>query len=140
MDGHDNETPQASWRAAHPSQRTKRGRRVESLVAAYVELLGWSIVARNAREGRGEIDLVARDGREIVFVEVRSRRARGRVSPEESIGAAKRRRLIEAASRWIGRHGAGSSLCRFDVVAVELSRAGLMLRHLRGAFVDDQPP
>ncbi len=99
---------------------------------------GWEILACNVRRAGGEIDLIARDGAEIVFVEVRARRARSRFDPAATIAPAKWRRLVRAANCWLGEQGLGNAACRFDLVALEVDRRGWRLRHIRGAFVDQE--
>lgn len=95
-----------------------------------------TILARNVRLGPYEIDIVARDGGDLVFVEVRARQEASCGSPEGSVGAVKRRRLARAAARWLDEHGGPQESCRFDVVAVRVDRQGRSrLRHWPGAFV-----
>ncbi|MBP7147707.1 MAG: YraN family protein [Acidobacteria bacterium] len=123
---------------APPSGRTARGRAAEAAAEQFLRSRGFAVLDRNARYRRGELDIVARLGDLVVFVEVRCRRARSRFAPEATIDAAKRRRLSAAAARWLGEHGLGNAPCRFDVVAVESGPEGLTLRHHPGAFVDDE--
>ncbi len=118
-----------------PSQRAGRGRLAEEIAARYLAAQGMQVVERNARCGGGELDIVAREGETIVFVEVRSRRRGSRFSPEASVDRVKRRRLAGAAAAWLAGRGLSLSRCRFDVVAVVVSAAGFRVRHHRGAFV-----
>jgi putative endonuclease len=94
---------------------------------------GLAILARNYRTRQGEIDLVARDGDTLVFVEVRSRASDRFGGAIESITVAKRRRLVAAARHYLSKL-TREPPCRFDVVTLE---AGEPL-WLRGAF--DVPP
>lgn len=111
------------------------GRRGEDRAAAFLREAGMRIIVPNYRCRLGEIDLVAVDGEEIVFVEVKSKRGSSHGSPEEMITAAKRRRLTKLARwflmerKWTGRPA------RFDVVAVDWKRdrAGAVT-HYRNAF------
>ena len=89
----------------------------ERLAAAYLDRQGLSLVARNYRCRGGEIDLVLRDGRNLVFVEVRYRRSSRFGSPAETVTASKQRRLITAASHFLQRHPTELA-CRFDVLAI----------------------
>ncbi len=77
--------------------RYYRGKQGENAAAEYLTSSGIKIVDRNFRCPLGEIDLIAKDGKTIVFVEVRAFQADGICSPEESITAAKRRHLTRAA-------------------------------------------
>jgi putative endonuclease len=97
--------------------------------------LGYTILARRFRSRLGEIDLVAEDGRTLVFVEVKARRSLSCGPPEESVTPRKQRRLILLAGTFIAARGLHGRDCRFDVVAVDLSRDGRTeVRHLKDAF------
>jgi putative endonuclease len=116
--------------------RTAVGRRQEELAAGHLRSAGLEILERNVRLGPDELDIVALDGEEIVFVEVRARAAEAVVSPERSISRSKRYRLARAAARWLQEREMGDRYCRFDVVAVRLGSDGsVRLRHWPGAFV-----
>jgi putative endonuclease len=94
-----------------------------------------TIVERNFRVRGGEIDIVARKGDVIVFVEVRSREVPGFGTPEESVTPAKRRRIVGAARRYLSKVPPSSwREARFDVIAIEGSGERAELRHYPGAF------
>jgi putative endonuclease len=105
------------------------GGAAEDTAARLLEAHGLRIVARNYRTRFGEIDLVARDGELLVFVEVRLRRSEGFASAAESIGIGKQRRIAAAAGQYLAGV-AGEPRCRFDVIALD----GPAPRWLRGAF------
>jgi putative endonuclease len=122
-------------------QRLSTGRRAEQLVADRLEAAGWRIVARNARSRHGELDLVALDGRTLVFVEVKAGRAGAAYGPERpvlSIGPRKQlqvRRLAAAfmaARRDLPRY----DRIRFDAVGVTFDRADRLVEveHIPAAF------
>lgn len=118
-----------------PDPRKALGRLAEDLAAAHLQGLGWTVLERNWRRRAGELDLVARDGAALVFVEVRSRKAHSRGgSPEESVGWDKRRRLRLLAELYLQEHP-WNGPCRIDVVAVVLDGAGGVQRldHYRDA-------
>jgi len=96
---------------------TGRGAAAEDLAAVYLEGQGLRIVERNYRCRFGEIDLVARSGAVLVFVEVRARKTETFGGAAGSITAAKRRRLVAAARHYLAAHR-GERACRFDVVLV----------------------
>jgi putative endonuclease len=98
--------------------RYSLGKQGESAAAEYLSSSGIKILDRNFRCPLGEIDLIARDGKTIVFVEVRARQADGICSPEESITIYKRRRLTRAALWYLKQRGLLDSNARFDVVAI----------------------
>lgn len=104
------------------------GRRGEALAAEHLERLGYEIVARNYRCAAGELDLITRKDGTWVFVEVRTRRGRSRGTPEASITVRKRQHLIAAARTYLHEHDLDEADWRIDVVAVELSMRGELLR------------
>lgn len=109
--------------------RAEAGRLAEDAAAALLRSKGMAIVERNFRAKAGEIDLVARDRDEIVFVEVRARASAAFGGAAASVGGAKRRKLITAAKIWLqARAYAGP--CRFDVVAIDAGVA----EHIPSAF------
>ncbi len=109
--------------------RAEIGRAAEDAAAALLRAKGMTIVERNFRAKVGEIDLVAKDREDIVFVEVRARASSSFGGAAASVGGAKRRKLIKAARVWIqARAYAGP--CRFDVVAID---AGFS-EHIPAAF------
>ena len=95
-----------------------KGKEGERIAAEYLSKCGLKILERNFRCPMGEIDLVARDAKTILFVEVRARQADGLCSPEESIGLRKRNRLTRAALWYLKQRGLLGSSARFDVVAI----------------------
>lgn len=116
--------------------RRRQGKEYEDLAAAHLETLGYVILERGLRLGPKEIDLIAEDGETLVFVEVRGRRTDTFVSPLESVTAAKRRHLVEAAEIYYQRRGLSEQACRFDVVSVVMPRGGpARIEHYPGAFM-----
>lgn len=109
--------------------RIETGKKAEELAAAFLQTKGMTIVEKNFLAKVGEIDIVAKDGDEIVFVEVRARASREYGGAAASVGGAKRRKLIRAASLWLQARS-WDGACRFDVVALDGGR----LEHLPSAF------
>ena len=110
------------------SPRQGLGRRGEALAAEKLTTLGYALVARNYRCPAGEIDLIARTGETWVFVEVRARRGGKFGTPEESITPRKRQHLIAAAQSYLQENQLADVPWRIDLVAVELSTRGDLLR------------
>jgi putative endonuclease len=104
------------------------GRRGEELAVTELVRRGYEIRQRNWRCLEGEIDVVAEHDGWVVFVEVRTRRGRALGTPEVSITAAKRARLIRVAEVYLAESEPGEVDWRIDVVAVEMSRRGKLLR------------
>lgn len=108
--------------------RQSLGRAGEALAAERLAGLGYALVERNYRCPAGELDLVARHGETWVFVEVRTRRGRSLGTPEESLTARKRRHLVAACQSYLQAHALEAVAWRIDLVAVELTPAGQLLR------------
>lgn len=99
------------------------GDRGEALAARHLERHGWTVTHRNFRMGRKEIDLVARRGEVVAFVEVKTRAGAGFGHPLEAVTWKKRREIQQVAAAWIDRFGGPADVYRFDAVAVTV-RAG----------------
>ena len=110
---------------------TDRGREAEALAARHLENCGLRVVDRNFRVRGGEIDLICRDGRTLVFVEVRARQRSDYGGAAASITVSKQRRIVLAAQHYLLAHPAGD--CRFDCVLIE----GAQIHWLRNAFDSD---
>jgi putative endonuclease len=108
----------------------------EQAAAAWLRGRGYEIVARNVRTRYGEIDLVARDGATLVFVEVKARSGPRFGHPLESVGARKRARLARLAAAFMHEHGIEPDRIRFDAVAVYLGPGGDpdLIEHVADAF------
>jgi len=110
------------------------GSRGEDLAASHLHGRGWQIVERNWRFHHKEIDLVARRGDVIAFVEVKTRGARPLGHPLDTITAAKRRDLAIAARGWIASRGRPGDSYRFDAVAVLRDPDGVRVEHVEDAW------
>jgi putative endonuclease len=124
----------ASEEPAAPTRR-EVGALGEKLAADLLRGRGYEIVEANFRCRQGEIDLIARHEGCLVFVEVRTKRGSGFGSPEESITAAKRDKLIALADAYIQSLSSVPESWRIDVVAVELAENGGVRRldHIENA-------
>lgn len=121
--------------------RRQTGQIAEDLVAAQLAAVGWQIVERNARTRYGELDIVARDGRTLVFVEVKAARESARLGPERpilSIDFRKQRRVRRLATAWMAerRDQPRYDEIRFDAVGVILDHAGgaIDVEYIKAAF------
>ena len=90
----------------------------EKIAARALKKKKYKIIERNFRTPAGEIDIVARDGNCLVFVEVRTRSSTEFGLPQETIRAKKQKRLFAAARWYMQKRRVGEDACRFDVVAV----------------------
>ena len=100
------------------------GRTGERLAAEELVRRGYRIVERNYRCTFGEIDLVAEDGPDLVFVEVKTRRGTAYGLPEEAINARKRQKLVQVAFFYLDVHTCADRPWRIDAVAVQMSQQG----------------
>ena len=122
--------------------RRELGALGERLAADHLVRAGYVLIECNWRSRYGELDIVATDGRALVFCEVKTRVAGARTGPAgalESIGQVKRRRLRRLAREWLSEHSGEREFAdelRFDAVGVTVNRAGglLALEHLEAAF------
>jgi putative endonuclease len=116
--------------------RSETARRGEDAAAAFLERVGMRIEARNWRTSAGEVDIVAREGDELVFVEVKTRRSERAGTAEEAVSPAKQRRIVRLAQSYVAQNASRlQGGIRFDVVAIRVigdDRA--LLRHYRAAF------
>ena len=105
--------------ATLPRLRRQRGTASEKRAVAFLEQQGMTLLESNFTCRRGEIDLIMQDRDTIVFVEVRSRQTARHVSPLESIGPTKQRRLIMAARYYLMRKKLHDRVdCRFDCIGI----------------------
>ena len=111
------------------------GRRGEQLAASFLEGAGLTIVERNWRCPLGEIDLVARDGDELVFVEVKTRSSIAFGHPLEAITAIKLARLRRLAAAWCEANPGNHDRIRIDALAIVAPHGGpIDIEHLRRVF------
>ena len=118
-----------------------RGAAAEGLAARFLVARGLVIVQRNYRCRGGEIDLIARDGTTLVFVEVRTRRGAYPGMAALSITRTKARKLLVAVERYIEQHPDAADMpLRIDVVAIELGRDGKLqdVIHIEDAVRPDR--
>jgi putative endonuclease len=121
--------------------RQRLGKAAEDLVAARLADAGWEVVERNVRTRHGELDLVALDGRKLVFVEVKAGRAGSAFGPERpvlSVDFRKQRRIRRLATAWMSerRDLPRYDEIRFDAICVTYDRVGRVTdyEHICGAF------
>jgi putative endonuclease len=123
-----------NWRSWFPPATL--GQRGEKLAARWLRRQSYKIVARGSRGALGEIDLVAVDGRTVVFVEVKTRRSQDAGHPADAVDKEKQRRLTRLAVAYLRRHGLLEYPARMDVVAITWpeGRGRPTIEHFRNAF------
>jgi putative endonuclease len=111
------------------------GNKGEDLACELLIEAGWKILERNFRSYHGEIDIVARDEKDIVFVEVKSYSYRSFYKPVFSITQYKKRSIIHAAQTYIMFKKIKDINCRFDVIAIYKTWKGEQkTEHFKNAF------
>lgn len=114
--------------------RDALGDRGENVAAQYLRKQGYKIIVRNFRCELGEIDIIARDGKTLVFVEVKTR-AYDDPQPEDQVNLHKQQQLTKAAKLYLSRYGIPQPPARFDVVAIVWPNGREpQIRHIPGAF------
>jgi len=114
--------------------RDALGQRGENVAARYLRDQGYKILERNFRCEVGEVDIIARDGRALVFTEVKTREMDD-PTPEDQVNQIKRHQLTKAAKFYLSRYGTPQPPARFDVVAIVWpSGREPQIRHTPDAF------
>ena len=116
------------------SDNRKKGAQGEILAAARLQKEGYRIIERNYRCRYGEIDLIAMDKQDVVFIEVKGRGSDTFGAPEEAIGPAKQKRISKVALHYLRERGLGDRNARFDVVAIRFAPRGNRVQLIRNAF------
>jgi putative endonuclease len=112
-----------------------KGRLGENLAVTYLEELGYRILERNFRYSRiGEIDIMAQEGDEVVFVEVKLTSTAFLEFPEEQITETKINRLRQTAEYWLQLNEDDEIDCRFDVLAISEKAGKYDYHHFENAF------
>ncbi len=121
-----------STRASHHLQTGSEG---EDLAISYLERKGWTILERNYRFERSEVDIVAYDQVCIVFLEVKTRRSSRFGYPEESVDERKQAHIHKASMAWLYERKMEKSPIRFDVIGIELQHdLPPIIEHIERAF------
>ena len=120
--------PRLPWprrfRRRAPTERAELGRWGESVAARELRRRNYRILDRNVRVGRGELDIVAADRDETVFVEVKTRRDQAFGGARAALTHAKSRRLERLAQTYLRQHPDRQGPYRIDVVAIDVDPAG----------------
>lgn len=124
----------------HPAPHLRTGAAGEDLACHWLEARGFQVLHRNWRHGRDELDIVARDGRFLVVVEVKTRTSDRWGDPEASVDPAKQRKLMRCAEEYLFSIPDDLEL-RFDVIGITHTPAGPQVLHIPNAFyptIDEQ--
>lgn len=123
------------WLVSKENHKQRLGKEGEKLVRKYLAGQGYKHIQSNYLTGEGEIDLIMREGRTIVFVEVKTRQSEDFVVGERLVHYAKQRHMAAAARQFIQVHKLHEYPCRFDAVIVIAAGEGKpAVRHERNIF------
>lgn len=115
--------------------RKQLGERGEDAAVAYLERAGLTVIDRNWRHRKGEVDIVALDAEALVFVEVKTRKTIRKGTAEEAVTPSKQRKYAQLASAYVSAAGLDDPAIRFDVITIMvLGPERALLRHHRDAF------
>jgi putative endonuclease len=127
--------PFARRRAAH----LRLGRRGERLARVLLRRLGLDVLTSNYRTAEGEVDIVAREGTMLCFVEVKTRHRQAHARPADAVGRDKQQRIMRAARRYRRELGWPAIPHRYDIVEIVLAGNRLCdVRHWPGAFTEEK--
>ncbi|MDO8794240.1 MAG: YraN family protein [Vicinamibacterales bacterium] len=114
--------------------RVTLGKTGEDLACCELERCGYAIIARRHRYRGGELDIIARDGPTLVFVEVKARDSRAFGDAAEADTWQKQQRIVRLASEYVMRHHLNDSPCRFDVVSIQFDNGRPLIEVFQNAF------
>ena len=115
--------------------RKALGVKGEDLAVQYLKKKGFKVIERNYHCPWGEIDLIAREGDTLVFVEIKSRISSAFGLPQDAVDRFKQRKMIEVARTYLAEHHLSEEIpARFDVVAIHLTPAGPQIELIKDAF------
>jgi len=115
-------------------QRLSLGRWGEQLAARFLKRRLYRIIETNYRNRAGEIDIIARRGKMLVFVEVKTRRTTRCGAALEAVDERKQRQIIRAAQWYLTQHDDATLQPRFDVIAIQGDETRHQLKHVTDAF------
>lgn len=114
--------------------KRKSGKNAEDIAEEYLKSLGYEILAKNFMISHNEIDILAKDGNYLVFVEVRSKSDNYLGTPEESITQNKRKQLIKAVNTYLSLNPQIDNFIRLDFIGVIFENGKPIIKHLINAF------
>lgn len=114
--------------------RLELGKEGEDLALGKLESLGYRCIERNYRCSLGELDLVARDGDTLVFIEIKTRKGKSLAYAKEAVHARKQRQISKVALAYMKRNGCEEARARFDVVVIHQKGPDKHIEVIRNAF------
>lgn len=120
----------ANWK----DPRHRCGVAGEEVARQFLERQGWVVMSHRFRVGRLEVDLIARNGSLVAFIEVKTRRGTAFGSPFEAVTWQKKREITRVAQGWMDRFGRPGDVYRFDVIGVTMAGPVTSVQHVADAF------
>jgi putative endonuclease len=115
--------------------RKDLGVKGEDLAVRYLKKKGFKVIQRNYHCPMGEIDLIAREGDTLVFIEIKARSSSEYGLPQDAVDRFKQKKIIQAAKAYLAEHHLTEDIpARFDVVAIHLTPAGPAIELIEDAF------
>ncbi len=114
--------------------RKRIGQEGETEAVEYLTEKGYTVLERNYRGERGEIDIILKDGGTLVFVEVKTKRRGGFGEPEDWVDEKKQNQIGKVAMRYLQDQNLDEIDCRFDVVTVSYDHEKKRIKHIKNAF------
>ena len=116
------------------SGRIRTGKKGEDIAVVYLKSAGYRIVERNYKCLFGEIDIVAKDGDTVVFVEVKSRKSEEFGDPQVAVGLEKQKKISKISLKYLEEKHLYHCNARFDVVAIKMLPSGNKVELIQNAF------
>lgn len=117
-----------------PFDRLSTGAAGELVAARYLKSIGFKIIEQNFRCKRGEIDIIARDGEIIVFIEIKTRTPDYLKEPFVSVTRTKEKKILSIADYYLYRNKIKNTRTRFDIISIILETPEPKIKHFRAAF------
>jgi putative endonuclease len=120
------------------AEHNELGKKGELIARKFLEEKGIQIIETNWRHEKDEIDVIAKDGDELVMVEVKTRSTRYFGDPSEAVGNSKESFLIRAAEAYVEIHNLNIDI-RFDIISIVIDKKGTHIEHIKDAFYPELP-
>jgi putative endonuclease len=116
------------------SSKIKTGKEGEIIAAAFLKKNGYRIIGKNFRCAIGEIDIIAQEKDELVFIEVKTRTSRELGFPEQAVGIKKQKKMSQLALWYLQKKNIKDTASRFDVLAITILPSGNEIKLIKNAF------
>lgn len=116
------------------NQKQKYGKLGENEATKYLEDLGYEIICNNFSCMQGEIDIIAKDGRELVFVEVKTRTSKKYGEAKEAVNKNKQMHIKNAVKYYLYKNKLENALVRIDVIEVYIKKEVIIINHIKKAI------